>query len=70
MTSHLEDKLNASMQRPRRRSSAKPTTAVTEEASEATSGTRASSTAMQNEPVADLNAGTGRELNPQRIWPD
>jgi hypothetical protein len=66
MTSPLENKLNASMQSPRRRSTPK-----TEAAPEGkTSSPATSSKAAKSESVADLNAGTGRELNPERIWPD
>ncbi|MEY2341673.1 hypothetical protein AB4090_06145 [Acidithiobacillus sp. IBUN Pt1247-S3] len=70
MTSQLEDKLNASMQSPRRRSSAKATTTAAEKDAVPASSARTTATKTKREPVADLNAGTGRELNPQRIWPD
>jgi len=67
MTSPLENKLHASMQSPRRRSTPK-TEAAPE--SKTSSSPATSSKAAKSEAVADLNAGTGRELNPERIWPD
>ncbi|MEL5849471.1 MAG: hypothetical protein U7M05_08930 [Candidatus Igneacidithiobacillus chanchocoensis] len=67
MTSPLENKLNASMQSPRRRSTSKVEAAPEGKTS---SSPATSSKAAKSEAVADLNAGTGRELNPERIWPD
>lgn len=73
MTSALENKLNASMQSPRRRSTTAKSPVAAE--SESTSKTAASLSskarvAKTAEASSDLNAGGGRELNPQRIWPD
>ncbi|MDD3759664.1 MAG: hypothetical protein PHO57_02390 [Acidithiobacillus sp.] len=73
MTSQLENKLNASMQSPRRRSTSKADTLVQSKAPESSSGSvkkAPPSSESKAESVADLNAGGGRELNPQRIWPD
>ena len=73
MTSQLENKLNASMQSPRRRSTSKADTPVQSKAPEPASDSARKapqSSKSKAESVADLNAGGGRELNPQRIWPD
>ena len=74
MTSPLENKLNASMQSPRSRSTAasKAPAAAKSETGTTTSSATAKKTSSKpsNEAVVDLNAGGGRELNPQRIWPD
>jgi hypothetical protein len=67
MTSPLENKLHASMQSPRRRSTTTKTATAQEEGKAPSSP---SSKGTKNTAVADLNAGTGRELNPERIWPD
>jgi len=74
--SSLEDKLSASMQSPRRGSTAAGA-AEKESKPAVTKPTRSSGTqskdpaaAKGSPPVEDLNAGGGRSLNPPRIWPD
>ncbi|WP_414041630.1 hypothetical protein ACJU26_06150 [Acidithiobacillus sp. M4-SHS-6] len=74
--SNLENKLNASIQSPKRRSPAAASTATS-----ASAAAPSSKSAPSNKPaqkttpkaapdLSDLNAGGGREINPQRIWPD
>ncbi|MBU2754128.1 hypothetical protein HFU84_09965 [Acidithiobacillus sp. CV18-2] len=73
MTSQLENKLNASMQSPRQRSTSKtaaPAASKEKESSIGSAKKASPSSKSKAESVADLNAGGGRELNPQRIWPD
>ncbi|PKY10367.1 hypothetical protein B1757_09690 [Acidithiobacillus marinus] len=70
--SNLENKLNASIQSPRRRSpTAASTTTPASAEKPAASKKPAPKTAPKVAPVlSDLNDGGGREINPQRIWPD
>jgi hypothetical protein len=77
--SNLENKLNASIQSPRRRTPAAGTTSTPAAGTEktttgnkpATSSKPAQKSTPETTPaVSDLNAGGGREINPQRIWPD
>lgn len=77
--SNLENKLNASIQSPRRRTPAAATASTPAAGSEktttgnklATSSKPVQKSTLKATPaVSDLNAGGGREINPQRIWPD
>lgn len=67
--SNLENKLNASIQSPRRRTPATGTPAQGEK-SPVTPKTAPKLDSKVLDEVVDLNAGGGRETNPQRIWPD
>jgi hypothetical protein len=77
--SNLENKLNASIQSPRRRTPAASTNSTPAADAEKTttinkletiSKPAQKSTPKETPGVSDLNAGGGREINPQRIWPD